>query len=74
MTAAAVENSPVPGAIPQLLLQSTGNRGPGLLSAVTYIQRLRTTGGLAPTGACTDGQTASVRYTADYAFWVADPH
>jgi hypothetical protein len=72
VTAAAVANSPVPGAIPQLLLQSTGNRGPGLLSGVTYIQRLNTTGGLAPTGSCTDGTTASVRYTADYAFWVAD--
>jgi hypothetical protein len=72
VTAAAVANSPVPGAIPQLLLQANGHRGSGLLSAVTYIQRLNTTGGLAPTGACTDGTTVSVRYTADYAFWVAD--
>jgi hypothetical protein len=72
VTGAAVASSPVPNAIPQLLLRSAGNRGPGLLSAVTFIQRLRTTGGVAPTGACTDGTTASVRYTADYAFWVAD--
>jgi hypothetical protein len=71
VTAAAQANSPVPNAIPQLLLKSTGNRGPGLLSAVTYIQRLNTTGGVSPTGACTDGATASVPYTADYAFWVA---
>ena len=71
VTAAAAANSPVSGSIPQLLLKSTGNRGPGLLSAVTYIQRLNTTGGAAPTTACTDGATASVRYTADYAFWVA---
>jgi hypothetical protein len=71
VSAAAVANSPVPNAIPELLLQSTGNRGPGLLSAVTYIQRLRTTGGLAPTGSCTDGTTVSVPYTANYAFWVA---
>ena len=72
VTAAAQASSPVPNAIPQLLLKSTGNRGPGLLSAVTYVQRLHTTGGLAPTGACTDGTTASVPYTADYTFWVAD--
>jgi uncharacterized protein DUF3455 len=71
VTAAAQANSPVPGAIPQLLLKSTGNRGPGLLAGVTYIQRLNTTGGVSPTGACTDGATASVPYTADYAFWVA---
>ena len=61
----------MPNAIPQLLLEATGNRGPGLLSTVTYIQRLNTTGGLAPTGTCTDGTTASVRYTAVYTFWVA---
>jgi hypothetical protein len=71
VTAAAQANSPVSNSIPQLLLRSTGNRGPGLLSAVTYIQRLNTTGGASPTGACTDGVTASVPYTADYAFWVA---
>jgi len=71
VTAAAVASSPVPNAIPQLLLKSTGNRGPGLLGTVTYIQRLNTTGGLSPTGACTDGATASVPYTADYTFWVA---
>lgn len=75
VTAATQAQSPVPGAIPQLLLASTGNRGPGLLAAVTYIQRLNTTGGLAPAGACTtEGATVSVRYTAKYAFWVADAH
>jgi hypothetical protein len=71
VTAAAQATSPVENAIPQLLLKSTGNRGPGLLGAVTYIQRLNTTGGLSPTGACTDGATASVPYTADYTFWTA---
>lgn len=71
VTAAAEASSPVAGAIPELLLRATGNRGPGLLAGVTYIQRLNTTGGLAPAGACVDGATASVPYTADYAFWVA---
>jgi hypothetical protein len=56
-------------AIPQLLLGSTANRGPGLLANVQFVQRLDTTGGLAPTGACADGTTASVPYTADYTFW-----
>lgn len=71
VTAAAQASSPVPNAIPQLLLKATGNRGPGLLSAVTYVQRLDTTGGLAPTGTCSEATTVSVRYTANYAFWVA---
>ena len=71
VTAAAVANSPVDGAIPQLLLQATANRAPGVFGTVTYIQRLNTRGGLSPTGACTDGTTTSVRYTADYTFWVA---
>lgn len=71
VTAAAQASSPVTGAIPELLLKSTGNRAPGLLGRVTYIQRLNTTGGLSPTGACTDGATTSVPYTADYTFWVA---
>ena len=71
VTAAAQASSPVPNAIPQLLLKSTANRGPGLLGTVTYVQRLNTTGGLAPTGSCTDGVTASIPYTADYTFWIA---
>jgi hypothetical protein len=71
VTAAAVANSPVPNAIPELLLKSTGNRGPGKLSKVTFIQRLKTTGGVAPTGSCSEGVTASVPYTADYAFYEA---
>lgn len=71
VTAAAQASSPVAGAIPELLLKSTGNRGPGLLGTVTYVQRLHTTGGVAPAVPCAEGVTASVPYTADYAFWVA---
>lgn len=73
VTAATVASSPVPLAIPQLLLRSTGNRGPGLLGAVTFVQRLNTTGGLSPSGDCKDGATSSIPYTADYAFWAATP-
>jgi len=71
VTGAAQASSPVEGAIPQLLLRATANRGPGLLAAVTYVQRLHTTGGLAPAGACAESTTVSVPYTADYTFWVA---
>jgi hypothetical protein len=71
VTAAAQASSPVANAVPEVLLKSTGNRGPGLFAEVTFVQRLNTTGGLSPTGSCVDGTTASIPYTADYAFWVA---
>lgn len=65
-----VATAPSPNAIAQLLLAGNKVRGPGLLADVTFIQRLDTTGGLAPTGACVEGTTASVPYTATYTFWV----
>jgi Protein of unknown function (DUF3455) len=55
--------------IPWLLLQSTSNAGPGQFANVQYIQRLDTAGGVAPTGACTTGQSVSIPYKATYAFW-----
>jgi hypothetical protein len=67
--ARVVATSPVPGSIPQLLLQATMNRGDGIFGHVTYIQRLGTSGGAAPTGACTDGQTSGVPYQAEYRFY-----
>jgi hypothetical protein len=67
--AGAVASSPVPGSIPELLLQSRRNRGDGLFGPVTYIQRLRTSGGVAPAGACTDGATTGVPYRAEYRFF-----
>jgi hypothetical protein len=64
------------GAIPCLLLQSIGNKkGPAggrLLANVTFVQRLNTNGGAAPTSACTVGQTQLVPYTADYYFYHLD--
>ena len=71
VTATVVASAPSPNAVPQLLLRSTANRGPGLLAAVTFVQRLNTTGGVSPTGECKEGATASVPYTADYTFWTA---
>ena len=72
VTGTVVKSSPVPQAVPQLLLRSTVTRGGKQLGKVTFIQRLRTQGGLAPTVSCTNGQTLSVPYSADYRFWVAD--
>ena len=63
------------GAIPCLLLESIGNqKGPSggrLLANTTFVQRLNTKGGSAPTSTCTVGQTQLVPYTADYYFYRA---
>jgi Protein of unknown function (DUF3455) len=67
--ARSIASSPVSGSIPELLLQATTNRGDGLFGRVAYIQRLSTSGGVAPTGGCTDGQTAGVQYHALYRFF-----
>jgi hypothetical protein len=67
--ARAVANSPVTGSIPELLLQATKTRGDGVFGHVTYVQRLATRGGVAPTGACTDGATIGVPYRAEYRFY-----
>jgi hypothetical protein len=66
---------PNSGSIPCLLLQSIGNQkgptGGKLLANVTFVQRLNTNGGAAPTSACSVGQTQLVPYTADYYFFKA---
>jgi hypothetical protein len=66
---------PNTGAIPCLLLQSVGNQegpmGGKLLANVTFVQRLNTKGGAAPTTACSVGQTQLQPYTADYYFFRA---
>ena len=69
--AGVVASSPVTGAIPELLLQTRTNRGTGVFGAVTYIQRLATSGGVAPAGACTDEATTAVAYRAEYRFFTA---
>jgi hypothetical protein len=62
------------GSIPWLLLQATGHDGTdaGVLSNVTYVQRLDTDGGLAPATGCdfdSSGTTTNVGYQADYYFF-----
>lgn len=66
-----------PGAIPWLLLEVVGaERGPGggnRLTEATYIQRVRTSGGVAPATGCAEqanlGAKALVPYKADYLFY-----
>ena len=65
----AIANSPKTGTIPELLLKSTATRGTGVFADVSYVQRLDTSGGVAPTTACTGTDQVSVQYTATYAFY-----
>jgi len=69
------------GAIPWLLLEEVGTfRAPNngeILSHTTYVQRLNTGGGVAPSAGCSEasnvGATALVPYSADYYFYKAIP-
>ena len=71
VTATPTVKVAVAGSIPQLLLTVTSHTGTtrGLLSRVQAIQRLNTSGGAAPTTACTDGETVAVPYKANYVLW-----
>jgi hypothetical protein len=69
------------GAIPWLLLQAVGTQagpmGGDILAHTTFVQRLNTSGGVAPSTGCSQpsnvGSTALVPYTADYFFYKAAP-
>ena len=70
----AKADAPTTDTIPWLLLQAKSNEGNGSLSKVTYIQRVETTGGKAPTQGCNQasvGKLSRVNYTADYFFYNA---
>ncbi|MFI5497170.1 DUF3455 domain-containing protein [Actinoplanes sp. NPDC051859] len=71
VTAVKVGEQRRDGTIPELLLEINSHSGPadGILAKATHIQRLATSGGVAPARKCRDGQTASVRYGARYVFW-----
>ena len=74
---ARVDGTPSPtGAIPWLLLRATstpaGSDGGDRLMGTTFIQRVNTTGGVAPTSGCGAGNVGaplSVPYTSDYYFY-----
>ncbi|MGH8620192.1 MAG: DUF3455 domain-containing protein [Burkholderiales bacterium] len=64
--------APVAGAVPWLLLTAKPTGTAGSFSKVTSIQRVNTTGGVAPAAGCgrdTAGTSARVAYTADYVFF-----
>jgi hypothetical protein len=65
----ASEPAPKTGAIPWLLL-SAESSGSGVLAGARFVQRVNTSGGAGPTGACpTAGTERRVAYTADYIFY-----
>ncbi len=53
----------------QVVLAKRGPAGGSLLSDAAYIQRVHTTGGMMPAGACIVGEMSLVPYTADYYFY-----
>ena len=66
-------DAPGGGAIPWLLLQARTNEGSGIFGAVTFIQRIDTVGGRAPSTPCTaaeNGQERRVEYTATYSYYI----
>jgi hypothetical protein len=71
---ARVEGVAVAGTIPLLLLRAASTApGPDgdQFVKTTFIQRVKTTGGVGPVGSCAAGETRDVPYTADYYFWKA---
>jgi hypothetical protein len=63
-----------PTAIPWLLLSAASHEGNGRMQDVTFIQRLDTAGGLAPSTGCDAdhvGAVVRVDYAATYFFYVA---
>jgi hypothetical protein len=65
----ANEPAPKAGAIPWLLLSAESSAS-GELAGVHFVQRVNTSGGVAPSGTCpTVGAEQRVDYTADYIFY-----
>jgi|SRR6476646_9683427 len=65
--------TPDPNAIAWLLLEKVTTSGPGIFNSVTYIQRVNTTGGVAPSApGSAIGEVQEVPYTAEYYFYRAD--
>lgn len=57
-------------AVQWLLLQAAPTEDPGIFSKATYIQRVNTTGGLAPTTpGIVVGEEKGIPYTAEYYFY-----
>ena len=72
----AHDPGPDPRAIPWLLLRAKSRSGAGLLSMTQSIQRVRTSGGIAPATACTSALVHTIvriPYAATYYFYKASP-
>ena len=68
----AVSPAPTAGNIPWQLVQANPASGSGVMNGVTYIQRLNTNAGTAPSDACNASVVSTkkqVRYSADYVFY-----
>lgn len=74
VVAARVDGCSVdPAAIDWLLLRAISNDGSGVFRRVTYIQRINTVGGKAPTApGSAVGLVVEVPYTTEYYFYRAD--
>ncbi len=60
------------GSIPLQLVKANPASGAGAMKGVSYIQRVATNGGVAPSDSCaasTTGARKTVHYQADYIFW-----
>jgi hypothetical protein len=69
-----VQRSPVPGAVPWLLLRAKSREGTGALASTKYIRRVDTIGGIAPSAGCDPahaGAEVRVDYLANYDFYGA---
>ena len=68
--AVAQRCTPVASAIPWLSLNAVSSTGPGIFHRVTFIQRVNTVGGLAPSApGSVAGEEVRVPYTAEYFFY-----
>jgi hypothetical protein len=76
-TVSAKANAPQANAIPWLLLKAKSHQGKGILSSVSWVQRLETAGGKAPAAGCDKNRQnieTQVPYTANYYFYrIAKP-
>jgi len=69
---AAITNAPsaTPNSVPQLLVDAVAVNRPGIFAATTYIQRINTVGGRAPsTDGTSIGEVARQAYSAEYYFY-----
>jgi hypothetical protein len=68
--------TPDPSAIPWLLLTAISHDGQGVMTPVTYVQRLDTSGGTAPITGCDAtavGHDQAVPYSANYYYYSGAP-